>query len=138
MILLQKKIRKLLFIVAITYITVYLLISRFRILTIENIYIFKYVIIGIFFISMSFSVFLIKSMKPILVGYSMIGIALILFLISSIFIFKIQDLFFWDAKRTENREFFDFAFMILGCNYILAIPYLLLLISEIAFIRSNR
>lgn len=114
MILIKKKVRRLLLIVAITYIILYLSISYFAILTIEDIYVLKYVIIGIFFISMILFIFLMKSMKPILVGYSAIGISLILFLMSSIFILKIQDLFFWDAKRTENREFFDFAFYDFG------------------------
>jgi len=136
MILTQKKIRTLLLLIIIVYVLLYLLISKFKILDIGDLYIVKYVVIGIYVISLISSFVLIKKkMKITMICYCLIGIALMLFFLSSVFVFKIEDVFFWDTRSYANKEFFDFAFMIFGCNYILAIPYVLLIISEGAFAR---
>lgn len=137
MILTQKKIRILLLLIIIVYVLLYVLISAFNILNVDDLYTIRNIVLSIFTISLICSFILLsKKMKISMIFYCICGMALMLFFISSIFILKIEDLFFWDIKRYQNKEFFDFAFLLLGCNYILAIPYVVLLISEIAFFRS--
>lgn len=133
MIIIQKSIRELLLFIILIYILMYLVIYNSKILKIENLYILKYIVI---IVSLFFScVRLFRQMKIGVFCYCIVGIALMILLISSIFIFQVEDVFFWDAGKYKNREFFDFAFLLLGCNYLAAIPYFLLILSEIASIR---
>jgi len=62
--------------------------------------------------------------------YKVIGIALILFFLFSIFVLKVEDIFFWDIQKSHYEQFFKFSFLVLGWNYLLAIPYAILLIIE--------
>jgi len=134
MIITQGPLKKILLLNALIYTAMYLAI--YKSFKIENLYIVKYVVIGVFVVSLIVScICLFRQMKIGVFCYCLIGMALILFFISSIFIFKVEDLFFWDIQKYKNREFFDFSFFLLGCNYVAAIPYLLLILGEIAFIR---
>lgn len=135
MILVQKKIRITLGLIILMYLLAYFLIYNFRVFNIETLYILKYLVISVFIVSFVACCMFLPKMTIIKSGYSIVGIGIILFFLGSIFVFKIEDIFFWDPGRDKNREFFDFAFLLVGCNYVLALPYVALIISEIAFIR---
>lgn len=139
MILAQKNIRYLLLSIIICYLLFYVLISKFKIVHIENLSSIRYVVILIFFAGIISSYFLFnKELQMKWVFYEIFGIALILFCITSIFVFNVEDLFFWDTEKELHKQFFKFSFELLGWNYILALPYLILIIFECSILLQNR
>lgn len=97
-----------------------------------------YYALSVFSIAYVLCLFLMKKWQNIWLNlYVSVGLLLILFFILSIFILKINDLFFWEADRLIQKEFFKFSFNLIGYNYLLAIPYLVLLICESAFLSKG-
>jgi hypothetical protein len=134
MILSQKNIRYLLLGICFLYALLYVYILKSKAINIENLVMIKYVAITVFIVSLGASIFLIKrDINKAWLFYEVMGIALILFFLTSVFVLNVEDIFFWDSRKNLNKQFFTFSFSIYGWNYILAIPYLILLICESSF-----
>lgn len=72
------------------------------------------------------------------VFYIIFAAFLILFFVSSIFVFKISDIFFWSDNRDRAEAFFAFSDWMLGVNYVLFIPYVFLVFAELIFLGRQR
>jgi hypothetical protein len=122
------------------YILLYFLTYQKSIINIDNLSIVKTISISVLTMGFLISLFFMEKKIPVLlVIYSVCAIALILFLITTIFILKVQGLFFWEADRIKQAEFFKFSFFLSGWIYILAIPSLIVLIVESSVLfNSNR
>lgn len=135
MIFSQRSIRYFILIIVLLYSIIYLLVSKSNWISILNLVLIRELSIFIFLASIFLSFFLIdKELPKKWIAYQVSGIILIMFSIMSVFIFFVEDLFFWDSNKEQNKYFFYYSFEILGWNYILAIPYLLLLIFECSFL----
>lgn len=139
--LLNKKITiYLLRLVLVVYVMFYLCVLKIQLLNINNLKIAKFFVL--FFMPLAwltivkFSWSKKESMRRLF--YLTIASFLVLFFISSIFIFKIEDIFFWHENKKIANEFFKFSFWMLGMNYIFALPYLGFLVTEITFFLSHK
>lgn len=131
MILSQKHIKYLLLAICLVYSAFYLLILKSSIIRIQNLVIVEYLSICIYVIALVIAILLMSKNASIAwTVYKVIGIALILFFLFSIFVLKVEDIFFWDIQKSHYEQFFKFSFLVLGWNYLLAIPYAILLIIE--------
>jgi hypothetical protein len=70
--------------------------------------------------------------------YIIFATFLILFFVSSIFVFKISDIFFWNDNRDRAEAFFAFSYWMLGVNYVLFMPYVFLVFVELIFLGRRR
>ncbi len=144
MIIGQRNIVYILLIVLGIYLCSYTFILYSKAIDISNLTRIKYFAITVFSIAFVASLILMKKEKNIwLTIYETVGLMLILFFILSIFIFKIEDIYFWDVNKMKHKDFFKFSFDLLGYNYLFSLPYVVLLICEFTFlfrrynIRSN-
>jgi hypothetical protein len=135
--LLYKK--KLLYLIALAfgiYFLFYVGMLEFKLISINTLVTVKYFVITFILLCILLAVCILWKTKKALLKflYLIISFSLILFFVSSIFIFKTDDLFFWRKNKELADEFFKFAFWMLSMNYILALPYLVILVIEIAFL----
>ncbi|OSZ78056.1 hypothetical protein CAP35_07265 [Chitinophagaceae bacterium IBVUCB1] len=63
--------------------------------------------------------------------YILLCTLLIQFFILSVFVLKVSDVVFWQKNNPNVSEFLVFSEEMYGWNYILAIPYLIILILEV-------
>lgn len=139
MIVVQKKIRYLIISLLCIYTALYIVISKFKVIGIEDLTIVMGVLIFLYIAGIILSyIFFNKDLPIKWLIYEMIGFALISFFIASVFVLKIQDIFFWNSQKEHYNTFFKFSFEILGWNYILAIPYLIVLIIECSSLLNSR
>jgi len=121
------------------YLFLYVGIAEFNIIGINNLRVIKYVVPIIVLVTLIVLVAKFwKRLTRVRFFYIILSSFLILVFISSIFVFKIEDLFFWNDKRRQATDFFEFSRFLLGLNYILALPYLGILILETVFIINSR
>lgn len=138
MILTQKGLRTLLLLTILLFLVAYILIAKKKIADIAHLYLVVYFEIAVFTILMAIACVLFPPKKKILEYiYMGGGMAVILFFIISIFTFKVEDVFFWDIKRPNYPQFFKYAFFLQGCNYVLGLPYIALVICEITFTKNR-
>jgi hypothetical protein len=131
MILSQRKLRILICIVILIYFILYILVRYSGLFSIENLDMIKYITFFVFITAFLYAIVVIdKKIAIVYILYNVIGTFLFLFLISSVFTFKIADLFFWTALEINKMSFNKFNSVIIGYNYVFAIPYLVLLICE--------
>jgi|GEM_PF-1767739 len=135
MLLYKKNILYLILFTLLVYFLFYVSVLSFKLISINSLVIVKYFIIAFMLLCLLLAIKLLWSTKKSLLGFSylMITFFFILFFISSIFTFKIEDIFFWSKNKGIANEFFRFSFWMLGMNYIFALPYLIVLIIEIVF-----
>lgn len=139
MIVIQKKIRYLILSILSLYIFLYLIVSKFNVIGIEDLDIVIGVSVIVYVCGVILSyIFFNKNLSVLWLIYEVVGFALISFFITSVFVMKIEELFFWHSQKEQHETFFNFAFDIFGWNYILAIPYLILLIIESSFMFNSR
>lgn len=137
MILGQKNIRYLLFGLVLIFTTLYFFILKLNIVSIEELSKIQFFSITLSLIGWLLGIVLVEKINRIWLLYQVIGIGLIIFLILSVFILKVEDIFFWNAKKNEYQGFFDFCIFLYGWNYALAFPYLLLLMFECAILYQS-
>lgn len=133
MVLFEKKWVLFLFVILFMYGCLFLAIKEFKLLNITNLRLAKYFTISVIFISV---IFVIRSLSnsgdtPLKIVYKSCVIVLFLFLITSIFIFKLEDLFFWDKQKELSQDFFKFSFEISGWNYLLGFMYVFFFLAEV-------
>ena len=140
MLLYKKKILYLIAFALGIYFLFYVGILEFKLISINTLVTVKYFVISFMLLCILLAVFILWKTKKSLLKflYLIISFSLIFFFVSSIFTFKTEDLFFWKKNKQLADEFFKFSFWMLSMNYILAIPYLVIIISEIFFLIKYR
>lgn len=139
MIFSQKKLLHVLMFNLLIYGIFYLLMLNFNIITTENIVLVKYFSISTLLCSLILVFYI--TLKTITNWkfkiYQFTGAFLILFFIFSIFVFKAGDEVFLEHEVSKAINYFQFERLVMGLNYLFAIPYLLFLMVETAFLRTG-
>jgi hypothetical protein len=82
------------------YALLYVYILKSKAINIENLVMIKYAVITVFIVALGTSLFLIKrSISKLWLLYEVIGIALILFFLTTVFVLDVEDIFFWGQQE---------------------------------------
>lgn len=118
---------------SITYI--YLIIFKHCLL---NLNLILYMTVGWFIICCIYLMYKFRKNKGFLLIYKIIGSILLIFFLTSIFLFKIEDIFFWSSMRDNYNDYFKFNNLLLGINNLLGFIYIIVGILEINFIFNKQ
>lgn len=124
----------------VTYFIFYKLIEFSNIFTVQNLLYVKNIsiFILIIFTALLFDIRRIRNFNIWALLYRLLGSFLVCFAIMSIFVFKVQDLFFWNENRDDNNIFFNFSYCIQGVNNLMFIIYILFLLCEVLIIFNKK
>jgi len=122
------------------YIMLYLAVVKFELINIDNLILVKYFVITLLVSGLvAISIILFWSKESLWHFFYLLLVSfLMLFFVSSIFVFKIEDIFFWNEQKKLSKDFFSFSYWMLGMNYILGLPYFIFLLAEIIFFVKKR
>jgi len=118
----------------------YLAVVKFELINIDNLILVKYFVITLLVSGLvAISIILFWSKESLWHFFYLLLVSfLMLFFVSSIFVFKIEDIFFWNEQKKLSKDFFSFSYWMLGMNYILGLPYFIFLLAEIIFFVKKR
>lgn len=137
MIFSQIKLRLLFLILIIVFTTVYLS-ARFQMIDISLLLAIEYFAILFCLLSWLLGIFFMyKNVNKLWLIYEILGIGLMIFFIMSIFILKIEDLYFWNENKELYKSFFSFSFSVYGWDFILFFPFVILLVCEAFVLRTK-
>jgi len=78
-----------------------------------------------------------KKVGKLWLVYELAGIGLVIFSIMSVFVLKMEDLYFWSANRAVYQNLFRFSSSVYGWDFVFFLPVVMMLIFESAVLRTT-